>query len=306
MFDSTAIPWLIAVALVVGIFVPIIRSRSRRMEKKHAPRPFAGLEAAQASVPATRSEFMSFSSTPPPSRPTEDELQRRLAEASTFDDIVSVYYDAPNESSVESAAAEKIVALFTAQYEAATSVDDCAELYKAISEAGFEWEELDALRDKALLKAVSFITTRQEAHDFFVEMSDLGVEDGNEAYPRVLAIAIEKSSTCGDCVELYQDLHANYNGCEDEEQLLLKRAYDLASSADECNELLGELDDDDDLRADVMIKQIGYFDSVEECQGIWDEEGVDGPVGEAAICRAADIIRQRESATAPTDEGVVA
>jgi hypothetical protein len=220
-------------------------------------------------------------------------LKKVLTLATTAEEALRVHSETPSGSKIEDEAADKVIDLLTNKCEAAKSVADCWRLFNEVKDLDCSWDDMEEIQNKVLVRAVTFIATYQEARDFFDEMGNVGVDDDCDAYANVLDLAIKKAGTFRECMDLHDDLNSHYTEYEDEEDQLLRRACDLAADEEDFEELENALDSDSDLY-DVMIsKRLGATDSVEVCQGVWDDQGVDSHIGEVAICRAADIIRKR-------------
>ncbi len=179
----------------------------------------------------------------------------------------------------------------------ANDFNSCVQIADEAAENDFE-----ELEDLALRKALELASTPEECQEVY----DRSPQDGEveklstDKQEGFFLRRLEGATTVAECLKIEREANSDFDFTLDL-GIVINRALELASSADECMDILEDRDFDDDENNDehveledrVYMKLIGFFTTVDECVEFWGDYENDAPYFRAAVCRAADIIRSR-------------
>ena len=260
---------------------------------------------------------------------TEEELRVDLAKAQTAEEFYAVYSNADSGSGIEREAANGMLAAIRKDIADATSVRECElalgpidgrELIGADAVRREAFEKILSLTTSASdVRELYDSYTNQYNDETFaeriaerfvelarVELAKAGTFDDcmdlidntlpsdaigssddvvNDAYDKALTLV----STTEEALEFYDQ----YQGYDDEDEFpdqILMRALELAQDADDAAEVCEQAQSGSEIERLSALRQIELSTTVEECQSIWDNLGIDHEYGQKAIVRAASII----------------
>lgn len=265
---------------------------------------------------------------------TEEQLRTNLAKAQTAQEFYAVYSEADAGSSIEREAVNGMLTAIRKDIAEATSVRECElaldpidgrELIGADAVRREAFEKILSLttsasdvrelyesytnqyNDEAFANRIAerFVElarvelAKAETVDDCMDLIDntlpsdaIGSSDDvvNDAYDKVLTLV----STTEEALEFFHE-YQSYGDEDEFPDQILKRALELAQDADDAAEVCQQAETDSELERLSALRQIELSTTVEECQSIWDNLGIDHEYGQKAIVRAAAII-----ATSPT------
>lgn len=233
--------------------------------------------------------------------------------------------------------AERLTGLYLVEVSKAGTIEACQDIFNALpSEDGVPVEEVERAALDRALSLVTTATEARELYDWYAEgdhdeefaqrittrfdelarqelaactsidecwalMNDVlqasESEFGDnyavekEAFEKVL----ELSTTHEEVMSLYGDLPEDYD--EEFKVKVLSRALELATDYDEADAVYSEASQDSELERAALAKKLGLIESVEDCQSLWDDFGVDSDYGQMAIIRAAEILKAQQEET---------
>lgn len=254
--DAKTINMLLVGALVlIGFTVFVVRMLRKRPEPSREERVGFGEVYSPVQEPVVQS--------PPvfvPEKTEAEILQEKRAElASAVDpeDCYNVFSSVEEGSPVETEAHAKAVSLLRAELATTDDIDRC-------------WELVDVMRD-------------------FDSDESLNVAD--EVIEKIFTL----TTTTADALSIIEELEYRWSdGIEDETKRALKLALTLAKDYDEASSVFDKAESESDFELEVYKKMLQFTESVEDCESLWDDHGIDTDFGELAILRAAEIIKANE------------
>ncbi len=246
---------LIGVA-IIAIFLGGVQLFKRRRPKMEPPSVRRPTSPRQPAPQISRLAEPLGEEVEPPLPPidpavTEVELRQQLREIADPEECWEFYLSADHGSVIEREAYEKFVSLFRSAFSAASSFEDYDGLFALIADK--DEEELVPIRDEITKKILDTLPDFDSAIEFY-EAWDWDDED-----------------------DAFTDD-------------LLKKALELAATTDNAKDVYDIAERDSDLEAVALSRMVELSETVEDCQAIWDDHGVDTVYGRLAITRAAAII----------------
>lgn len=174
----------------------------------------------------------------------------------------------------------------------ADTVDLATELFEnAPQDSVFEEESVRHFAKVA--------TSLEECNDFLsnFDLPDTLREIVDARLLEIFEGLVSDASDLERCLNLYEQ--SEDAGFSDEIfNRFVEKCLDFVEKSEDCDRILECLFDtseppDTPLEESVYMKKVSLLDSVEACSEVWEEQGIDSAIGEAAICRAAEIIGSR-------------
>ncbi len=167
---------------------------------------------------------------------------------------------------------------------------DMGESLDATEESTFEFfERVLDLSEEQHAKGALSQEDFERVLDLFISLDD--DTDTGELSVRVREKLLILVTTVEEALNLYDKFEKDYEDYEFAQQVLDK-ALELATTLEECDsirEKVVTVDDETDVR--IVARSLTFVTTVEECAEFWRDLDMDSPVAQAAILRAADIIR---------------
>ena len=178
---------------------------------------------------------------------------------------------------------------FRKRLQVSTTFAECWEVVEECSEE-------ESLLNEALEKALSLANTDQECDDVRQHQycPDSLSEMAQSRIVKFFLTKLEKATSSSEVIDIETEAHDSFE-VELDSDMIVRKALFLAKNVGDCQSIIDDRswdnDEDDGSLDEIFAKMITFFATVEECEELWNEEGIDTKSGRVAICRAAEIIR---------------
>jgi hypothetical protein len=213
-------------------------------------------------------------------------FERAYALASTTEEAIELYDTLDADTEFAARVHDKARSLVTSLDDAL----DMGERLDATEESTFEFfERVLDLSEEQYTKGALSQEDFERVLDLFISL-DVDTDTG-ELSVRMRAKLLSLVATVEEALNLYDKFEKDYEDYEFAQQVLDK-AVELATTLEECDSIREKVvtaDDEMDVR--IVARSLTFVTTVEECAEFWRDLDMDSPVAQAAILRAADIIR---------------
>lgn len=312
------------IALAVAFFWILSRFRRKRANEPAREEPYG--ESSREEPEQEVGRFVEPAADPVM---TEEQLRADLAKAQTAQEFYAVYSEADTGSGIEREAINGMLAAVRKDIADATSVRECELALEPIDGReliGADAVRKEAF-EKILSLTTSASDVRELYDSYTNQYNDETFANRiAERFVELARVELAKAATFDDCMDLIDntlpsdaigssddvvndaydkaltlvstteealEFYDQYQGYDDEDEFpdqILRRALELAQDADDAAEVCEQAESGSELERQSALRQIELSTTVEECQSIWDNLGIDHEYGQKAIVRAASII----------------
>lgn len=213
-------------------------------------------------------------------------FERVYALASTTEEAIELYDTLDADTEFAARVHDKARSLVTGLDDAL----DMGESLDATEDSTFEFfERVLILSEEQYAKGALSQEDFERVLGLFVSLDD--DTDTGELSVRVRAKLLTLVTTVEEALNLYDKFEKDYEDYEFAQQVLDK-AVELATTLEECDSIREKVvTGDDEMDVRIVARSLTFVTTVEECAEFWRDLDMDSPVAQAAILRAADIIR---------------
>jgi len=234
--DSVATGLVIVAIVVAVIILNVVRGRKKR-ERDTTGSVWGGTAPSNVGTGPYREQPQPEMAPHPDRTPEPDfepqpqgrviaeaELVQQLTAATTTEECVQVWNDAPSGSDIEGQAEQKYAQLIAEQVAAATNLE---ETWAAINDVHDDFEGMTAVNQAAFEKILTFAADTDEVMELHEALPD---DIDSEFVNTVLAKALAVAQDSDDVQKVYDETG---EGSEQEKAAIIRR-IELATTLDEC------------------------------------------------------------------------
>lgn len=181
---------------------------------------------------------------------------------------------------------------YRTQLSQAHTFEECFDLYQNVN-AEIDDEEFCS---EILKKALEFASNPTECEEIFQAATGIVSKNAAEKMESIFLEKIATATSSIQCIDIREEAESSFQ-LELDSDTVYKKAVSLLQSDDDFYAILEGFELDEDEKRPLYTQYLQLISTIEKCEEIWNEVGVDTQIGRDAILRASDLIRIERTPT---------
>lgn len=181
---------------------------------------------------------------------------------------------------------ERQLSEYRTQLNHARTFEECFDLYENVNS---EINNEDFCNE-ILKKALEFASSPNQYEEIFQVASGAVSTSAAEKLESIFLERIANATSSTECIDIRDEAYNSFE-LELDSDTVYKKAMSLMQSEDDLNVILEGFELNDDEKRPLFAQYLKIVSTIEKCEEIWNEEGVDTEIGRDAILRASELIQ---------------